>query len=127
VRGKLMTRGQAKRADYILYYKPNFPLALIEAKDNFHSIGDGMQQALDYGHSLKPSPASSMAAQRIAALFGDIRWLCMTDHDSRVSLVLFWTQTTWPLAARIACATRLIAGTMSRAIGISPCAPGATK
>jgi type I site-specific restriction endonuclease len=32
VRGKLVSRGQAKRADYILYVKPNIPLALIEAK-----------------------------------------------------------------------------------------------
>jgi type I restriction enzyme, R subunit len=44
VRGKLVTRGKAKRADYILYYKPNIPIALIEAKDNQHSVGDGMQQ-----------------------------------------------------------------------------------
>jgi len=34
VRGKLVTRGKAKRADYILYYKPNIPIALIQAKDN---------------------------------------------------------------------------------------------
>jgi type I restriction enzyme, R subunit len=34
VRGKMVTRGKAKRADYILYYKPNIPLAVIEAKDN---------------------------------------------------------------------------------------------
>ena len=33
VRGKLVSRGRAKRADYVLYYKPNIPLALIEAKD----------------------------------------------------------------------------------------------
>jgi type I restriction enzyme R subunit len=52
VRGKLVTRGQAKRADYILYFKPNIPLALIEAKDNTHSVGDGMQQALDYAATL---------------------------------------------------------------------------
>jgi type I restriction enzyme R subunit len=52
VRGKLVTRGQAKRADYILYYKPNIPLALIEAKDNSHSVGDGMQQGLDYASTL---------------------------------------------------------------------------
>jgi type I restriction enzyme R subunit len=52
VRGKLVTRGQAKRADYVLYYKPNIPLALIEAKDNSHSVGDGMQQALDYATTL---------------------------------------------------------------------------
>lgn len=52
VRGKLVTRGQAKRADYVLYFKPNIPLALIEAKDNSHSVGDGMQQALDYAATL---------------------------------------------------------------------------
>ncbi len=52
VRGKLVTRGQAKRADYILYYKPNIPIALIEAKDNSHSVGDGIQQALDYAETL---------------------------------------------------------------------------
>ena len=52
VRGKLVTRGQGKRADYILYYKPNIPLAVIEAKDNTHSVGDGMQQALDYAETL---------------------------------------------------------------------------
>jgi len=52
VRGKLVTRGQGKRADYILYFKPNIPLALIEAKDNSHSVGDGMQQALDYAATL---------------------------------------------------------------------------
>jgi hypothetical protein len=39
VRGKLVSRGRAKRADYVLYFKPNIPLALIEAKDNSHSAG----------------------------------------------------------------------------------------
>jgi type I restriction enzyme, R subunit len=53
VRGKLVTRGQAKRADYILYYKPNIPLAVIEAKDNNCSVGDGMQQALEYAETLQ--------------------------------------------------------------------------
>ncbi|CAA6603766.1 Type I restriction enzyme EcoEI R protein [Rhodospirillaceae bacterium LM-1] len=52
VRGKLVSRGQAKRADYILYYKPNIPIALIEAKDNNHSVGDGMQQGLGYAETL---------------------------------------------------------------------------
>ncbi len=52
VRGKLVSRGQAKRADYILYYKPNIPLALIEAKDNTHGVGDGMQQGLEYATTL---------------------------------------------------------------------------
>jgi type I restriction enzyme R subunit len=52
VRGKLVSRGQAKRADYILYFKPNIPLAVIEAKDHSHSVGDGMQQALEYATTL---------------------------------------------------------------------------
>jgi len=52
VRGKLVSRGKAKRADYILYYRPNIPIALIEAKDNRHGIGDGMQQALGYAETL---------------------------------------------------------------------------
>src|SRR5688572_3210062 len=53
VRGKLVSRGRAKRADYILYVKPNIPLAIIEAKDNSYSVGDGIQQALDYAVTLE--------------------------------------------------------------------------
>lgn len=52
VRGKLHTRGEQKRADYILYYKSNIPLAVIEAKDNAHKVGAGMQQALNYAETL---------------------------------------------------------------------------
>ena len=39
MRGELATRGKAKRADFILYYKPNLPIALIKAKDNRRTIG----------------------------------------------------------------------------------------
>lgn len=52
VRGKLVGRGTRKRADYVLFYHPNHPIALIEAKDNKHSIGAGMQQALGYADLL---------------------------------------------------------------------------
>lgn len=52
VRGKLVARGSKKRADYLLSYKPNLPLAIIEAKDNKHSVGDGMQQAIAYAETL---------------------------------------------------------------------------
>jgi type I restriction enzyme R subunit len=52
VRGKLVKRGNPRRADYILYYKENIPIAVIEAKDNNHSVGDGMQQALEYAEML---------------------------------------------------------------------------
>ena len=53
VRGKLHTRAQHKRADYVLFYKPNLPIAVIEAKDNKHSAGAGMQQALGYAEMLQ--------------------------------------------------------------------------
>ena len=48
VKGSRHKRGPAKFADYILYYKPNLPIAVVEAKDNQHAVGDGMQQALGY-------------------------------------------------------------------------------
>ena len=52
VRGKLISRGKQKRADYILYYKNNIPIAVVEAKDNNHSVGAGMQQAIGYAETL---------------------------------------------------------------------------
>ncbi|WP_273207443.1 EcoAI/FtnUII family type I restriction enzme subunit R [Marinobacter subterrani] len=52
VRGRLHTRGKRRRADYVLSYKKNMPIAIIEAKDNNHSLGDGMQQALAYSDVL---------------------------------------------------------------------------
>lgn len=52
VRGNLTARGKKKRADYILYHQANLPIAIVEAKDNHHSIGSGMQQAINYGDIL---------------------------------------------------------------------------
>src|SRR6476469_9389936 len=52
VRGKMVLRGESKRADYILYYKPNIPIAVIEAKDNNCGVGHGMQQALQYAEMM---------------------------------------------------------------------------
>lgn len=59
VRGNLAVRiknpdakGGPKRADYVLYAKPGLPIAVIEAKKNTLSLGDGMQQALCYAEML---------------------------------------------------------------------------
>jgi len=52
VKGNLTARGKGKRADYILYYKPNIPISIIEAKDNKHSVKSGIQQGLDYADIL---------------------------------------------------------------------------
>lgn len=53
VRGKTHKRGEAHRPDFLLSYIPNQPIAVVEAKDNKHSIGDGMQQALRYADYLQ--------------------------------------------------------------------------
>ena len=52
VKGKKTKRGEKKRADIIIYYKPNIPAAVVEAKDNKHTVGAGMQQALEYAGTL---------------------------------------------------------------------------
>lgn len=52
VRGNVAKRLPKKKADYVLFYKDNMPLAVVEAKDNNHLVGDGMQQALDYAEKL---------------------------------------------------------------------------
>ena len=52
VRGKLAVRGERKRADYLLCYQPNLPLAVVEAKDNHHPVGGGLQQAIAYAEAL---------------------------------------------------------------------------
>ncbi|MDD1694671.1 MAG: DEAD/DEAH box helicase family protein [Methanoregula sp.] len=52
VKGNSVSRAKPRRADYILCYKPNLPLAVVEAKDNNHSVGAGMQQALAYAEMM---------------------------------------------------------------------------
>ncbi len=52
VRGNTAKRLPKKKADYVLFYKENLPLAIVEAKDNSHRVGDGMQQALEYAEKL---------------------------------------------------------------------------
>jgi len=51
--GKTIKRGIPKKVDYILYLKPNIPLAIVEAKDNNKSKGEGIQQAIDYSNDLQ--------------------------------------------------------------------------
>ena len=52
LRGNITARGKKKSADYLLSYKSNFPLAVVEAKDNKHSVGAGLQQAIEYAREL---------------------------------------------------------------------------
>ena len=52
LRGKTVKRGEKKRVDYLLLHKPNFPLAIVEAKNDKHYVGAGMQQAVRYAVAL---------------------------------------------------------------------------
>lgn len=52
VRGKEVKRGEPKRADYVLFYKPNLPLAIVEAKAGYKTVSAGIQQAIDYALTL---------------------------------------------------------------------------
>lgn len=51
-RGQVCKREKPLKADYVLFYKPNKPIAIVEAKDNNHSMSDGMQQALNYAQMM---------------------------------------------------------------------------
>ncbi len=52
LRGNVTARGIRKKADYLLSYKNNLPMAIVEAKDNKHSVGAGLQQAIEYAEIL---------------------------------------------------------------------------
>jgi type I restriction enzyme R subunit len=98
VRGKLHTRAKHKRADYVLFYKPNIPIAVIEAKENNHSIGDGMQQALGYADMLQvPFAFSSngdgfLFHNKIASDGIVERELPLNEFPSVEALWQLWTQ-----------------------------------
>ena len=52
LRGNLVSRESPKKADYILFLNKNYPIAVVEAKDNNHSVSFGMQQAKMYAQML---------------------------------------------------------------------------
>ncbi len=52
LKGNFVVREKPKRADYVLYLAPNNPIAIVEAKDNNHSVSYGLQQAMAYAQML---------------------------------------------------------------------------
>lgn len=52
VRGKRARRKERRRVDYLLFYAEHLPLAVVEAKDNNHGPGAGMQKAIEYAEAL---------------------------------------------------------------------------
>ena len=85
LRGNITSRGKQKRADYLLFYKPNLPLAIIEAKDNKHPVGAGLQQAIEYAEALDvkfvyASNGDAFVEQDL--ITGDIRNLSLDEFPS---------------------------------------------
>lgn len=85
VRGNMTARGSKKRADYLLSYKNNLPLAIIEAKDNNHSVGAGLQQAIDYAKHLDipyvySSNGDGFVEQNL--LTGEVKEISLDDFPS---------------------------------------------
>ena len=52
LKGNLVSRQKPKKADYILYINKYKPIAVVEAKDNTHSVSHGLQQAMTYAQML---------------------------------------------------------------------------
>jgi type I restriction enzyme R subunit len=69
VRGEMSARNKKKKkfADYVLSWKPGTQIAVVEAKDNKHSVGSGMQQALGYAALLNVPSAFSSNGDAFAA------------------------------------------------------------
>ena len=52
IKGNIVSREPAKKADYILYINVNNPIAIVEAKDNNHTVSFGLQQAMTYAQMM---------------------------------------------------------------------------
>src|SRR6266404_2960536 len=69
VRGNLASRNKKKKkfADYVLYQEPGVPIAVVEAKDNNHTVSHGLQQALGYAEILNIPSAYSCNGDAFAS------------------------------------------------------------
>lgn len=85
LKGKDVVRDKPKRADYLLSYKSNIPLAIIEAKSDKHNLGDGIQQAINYAEMLDVPFVYSSNGDRFLEhnmLTGEEREISLYDFPS---------------------------------------------
>ena len=90
LKGNFVHRENPKRADYILYLNENNPIAIIEAKDNKHSISHGLQQAMTYARMLDLPFAYSSNGDGFVEhdfLTGKERQFKMDEFPTEVELV----------------------------------------
>ena len=90
LRGNFAFREKPKRADYLLYLAPNHPIAVIEAKDNNHSVSYGLQQAMTYAQMLDLPFAYSSNGDGFAEydfLTGTVRQFGMDEFPTEAELI----------------------------------------
>ena len=90
LRGNMVFRERAKRADYVLYLNDNNPIAVIEAKDNNHTVSFGLQQAITYAQMMDVPFAYSSNGDGFAEhdlLTGMERQLCMDEFPTQNELI----------------------------------------
>lgn len=95
LKGNFVFREKPKRADYILYLNVNNPIAIIEAKDNNHSISHGLQQAMTYAQMLDLPFAYSSNGDGFAEhdfLTGKERQFGLDEFPTEVELVARFKQ-----------------------------------
>lgn len=90
LKGNFVFREKPKRADYILYLSANNPIAVVEAKDNNHSVSHGLQQAMNYAKMLDVPFAYSSNGDGFAEhdfLTGKERMFDLEDFPTEQELV----------------------------------------
>lgn len=88
--GNIVSRGKAKKADYILHISPNNPIAIVEAKDNNHSVSFGLMQAMEYAKMLDVPFAYSSNGdgfEEFDFLTGEERSLAMDEFPTEDELI----------------------------------------
>lgn len=83
LKGNIVFRKRPKKADYILYLCENHPIAIVEAKDNTHSISHGLQQAMDYAKCWTYLLRSVLMETALRSTTSSLAWsgssLCMSS------------------------------------------------
>jgi len=95
LRGNMVVRSKPKKADYVLYINKNKPIAIVEAKDNNHSVSYGLQQAMTYAQMLDVPFAYSSNGdgfQEHDFLTGKERFITLDDFPSPDELLARWEQ-----------------------------------
>ena len=90
LKGNIVNRGSAKRADYLLYINANNPIAVVEAKDNKKGISYGLQQAMEYAQMLDVPFAYSSNGDGFAEhdfITGKERTFALNEFPSRAELI----------------------------------------